>query len=159
DGQGAGHLYQFVIDLRKEAIRDVLCTLLRLPLCFVGHFAHAETLCLLKLQLPEPAILWDTWVHEKAQYLGRHHKNYKLKPGADEGKQARAHEEAREEEEFSSSLVATCQRYGISYPFATDKERLRHSFLLHPDDAPFTDEQIRYAAADAEAAARLYPLQ
>jgi DNA polymerase-1 len=36
---------------------------------------------------------------------------------------------------------------------------LQKAFLEQPRDAAFTEEQIEYASADAEAAARLYPLQ
>jgi DNA polymerase-1 len=123
---------------------------------FVGHYCHAELLCLLQLDLPEPALLWDTWVCEKALHLGLGHKNYRLKPGADDAEQARADEESREEEALSNKLAAACLRYGVLHPFGGDKERLQHSFLEHPEKAPFTKEQIEYAAADAVAAAELY---
>src|SRR5262249_44798448 len=136
-----------------------LTGLLQLPCPFVGHYAHAELLCLLQLGLPEPRNLWDTWVHEKALYLGQNHKNYKLKAGADDCEEARAAEEAEEEDEFSFSLVSTCRRYGVSYPFTGAKERLQKSFLTHPEDAPFSEEQIEYAAADAVAVAALYQPQ
>jgi DNA polymerase-1 len=55
--------------------------------------------------------------------------------------------------------MATCQRYGIEHPFVGDKERLQHSFLMHSCGAPFSEEQIQYAASDAIVAARLYPAQ
>src|SRR6516164_8167829 len=41
-------------------------------------------------------------------------------------------------------------------PFAGDKDRLQQSFLDWSDEASFSEEQIRYAAADATAAAQLY---
>src|SRR5262249_5141385 len=68
-------------------------------------------------------------------------------------------EETEAEEEFGYSLVATCHRYGVGYALAGDKDRLRESFLGHSDQAPFSREQVAYAAADAAAAAALYPLQ
>ena len=152
-------LSNFVVDLRRAEslapLRDLLC----LPVPFVGHFAHAELLCLLRLDLPEPRILWDSWVCEKALYLGRHHKKYQLGPGADEAAEALAREQSEAGERWRLSLAQTCLRHGFAHPFAGDKERLARSFLGHPDGAAFTPEQIGYAAADAEAAARLYPPQ
>jgi DNA polymerase-1 len=148
--------YRFVVDLRVPDVLPALADLLRLPCCFVGHYTHAELLCLFKLGLPEPRQLWDTWVAEKARYLGQNHKNYKSKPGADEGEQTRAAAELEEEDAFSYGLVSTCRRYGVPYPFAGDKDRLQRSFLDHPADAPFSREQLEYAAADAISAASLY---
>jgi DNA polymerase-1 len=156
---GSGRLYRFVIDLRKPELYPPVRDVLRLPVCFVGHYAQAELFCLLRLGLPEPGCLWDTWVHEKTLYLGRGHKKYRLRPNAGEADEALAGEEAEQEEAFGYALVATCQRYAVSYPFAGDKDRLQRSFLHHPDDAPFSEEQVLYAAADATAAACLYPLQ
>ena len=40
-----------------------------------------------------------------------------------------------------------------------EKARLQQSFLTHPDEARFSEEQIDYAAEDAIAAGQLYPLQ
>jgi DNA polymerase-1 len=159
DGQGGGGLYRFVVDLRAPGLRPMLEDLFRMPYCFVAHFAQAELFCLFQLGLPAPDMLWDTWACEKALSLGRHHKNYAVRPGADPAATARAEDDAREREVFRYSLVATCDRYGVHHPFAGDKERLQHSFLDHPDDAPFSREQLEYAAADAVAAASLYPHQ
>jgi DNA polymerase-1 len=39
------------------------------------------------------------------------------------------------------------------------KERLQQSFLVHSDEDQFSEEQIEYAAEDALAACKLYPLQ
>jgi DNA polymerase-1 len=159
DGPGGGPLYRFVVDLRVPGLGPVLEDLFRMPYCFVAHFAQAELFCLFQLGLPAPDILWDTWACEKALSLGLHHKNYAVRPGADQAAAARAEDDARVREEFSCSLVATCHRYGVHHLFAGDKERLQNSFLDHPDGTPFSTEQIEYAAADAVAAASLYPHQ
>jgi DNA polymerase-1 len=151
--------YPFVVDLRNPDVLPALAELLQLPCCFVGHYAHVELLSLLRLGLPEPGMLWDTCVCEKALHLGRNHKKYKLQPNADDADQTRAGEEAEGQDEFNYGLVPTCHRYGVVHPFGGDKERLQKSFLDHPADAPFSGEQIEYAAADALAAASLYPLQ
>ena len=45
------------------------------------------------------------------------------------------------------------------YAFSAAKDRLQKSFLNHPEDRPFSPEQVEYVAADAEATARLYPIQ
>ncbi len=158
-GPDGGKLHVFVVDLRVPGVLPHLKELLRLPVCFVSHFAQAELFCLWQLGLDEPRTLWDTWVHEKAARLGRGHKNYRLKEGAGPAEAARAAEEAERAEELGCSLLATCGRYGVTHPFGGDEERLRASFLGHPDGAPFSDEQVEYAAADAVAAARLYPRQ
>jgi DNA polymerase-1 len=159
DRQGRVRLYRFVVDLRRPEVLPAVRVILGLPCCFIAHFAQAELFCLWQLGLPEPRCLWDTWVCEKALVLGRRHKRYKIRDDADELDELRAEEEARAEEESGLSLIATCGRHGIEYPFAGDKERLRRSFLDHPDEAPFSREQIEYAAADAVAVARLYPQQ
>lgn len=152
-------IYRFVIDLRVPGIQDVLAELLQLPICFVGHFIHVELLCLWKLGLPEPTQVWDTCIFEKASRLGLGHKKYKQKAGADEVEEAQAAQEAAEDEEFSNSLLATCQRYVVPHPFAGNKEQMQASFMTHPDGKAFSQVQIDYAAADAVAAASLYPLQ
>jgi DNA polymerase I len=158
-GSGDGRLYCFVIDLRKPELSPIMKELFRFPVCFSGHFAKVELFCLWQLGLPEPNILWDTFVFEKALHLGRHHHKYKLTKDADEVDQIRAKEQSKEKATFSFSLVATCQRYGVAYRMAASKDRLQKSFLIHADDTPFSEEQIEYAAEDAIAAARLYPLQ
>lgn len=158
-GPRGGTLATFVVDLRRLDVLPAVAELLRLPTCFVAHFAQAELICLFRLGLLEPRILWDTWVHEKALHLGRGHKKYRAARDADDAGLARAAEEAEAETEFSYALVSTCQRYGIEYPLAGEKERLQKSFLEHADGSPFTGEQVEYAAADAIAAARLYPAQ
>lgn len=156
---GGGTVAAFVMDLRRSEVLPAVAELLRLPVCFTAHFAQAEFLCLFRVGLHEPRIVWDTWACEKVRYLGRGHKKYKVARNADDADLARAAEDAEAETEFSYSLVSTCQRYGVAYPLAGDKERLQRSFLEHPADAPFSAEQIEYAAADAVAAARLYPAQ
>ena len=156
---GEGCLYSFVVDLRKPGLQPVLNELFRLPLPFVGHFAKVELFCLWRLELPEPHILWDTFIFEKLLHLGRHHHKYNLHGKTDELEQLLAKEEAREKDVFGFSLVATCQRYGVAYRMEAEKKRLQQSFLNHTDEGCFSEEQIEYAAEDAIAASQLYPLQ
>ena len=156
---GGGCIYSFVIDLRKPELLPVLKELFRIPICFSGHFAKVELFCLWRLGLPEPNILWDTFIFEKAQHLGRYHYKYKLPRVADDLQQIQAKERTKEKEVYGFSLVATCQRYGAAYRMETEKERLQQSFLVHSDEDQFSEEQIDYAAEDAIAACKLYPLQ
>lgn len=157
-------LYPFVVDLRRPEVRPALAAVLRLPAAFVAHAVAAELFCLWQLDLPEPRVVWDTWVGSRALALGRHHRKYAL-PGAGAGgrkagggpaAEARAGEAARAAEEGRHSLLAVCRRQGVAHAFAADKAALQASFLAHPPEAPFTDRQLAYAAEDALAEARLY---
>jgi DNA polymerase-1 len=152
-------VYRFVVDLRRPEVLGPLGRLFKLPLPFVAHFFQAEVFCLWQLGLPEPDRVWDTWAAERALLLGIYHARYQNEKPADEAEEARAEEEADEQVAFSCKLVSACLRRGVPYPFAGDKERLQKSFLTHPAGQPFSHEQLDYAAADAEAAARLYPAQ
>jgi DNA polymerase I len=156
---GEGRLYCFVIDLRKHEVLPVLKELFRLSIPFSGHFAKVELFCLWQLGLPEPATLWDTFIFEKALHLGRYHHKYKLKNIPDDYERVHAKEEAKERKLYGFSLVTTCQRYGVPYRMEGAKERLQQSFLGHVNEAPFSEEQVEYAAEDAIATALLYPRQ
>jgi len=156
---GDGYLYSFVIDLRKTEVLPTLNELFRLPMPFCGHFTKVELFCLWQLDLTEPLIIWDTFIFEKTLALGRHHHKYRLPKKADEAELAKTKEETKEKKLFGFSLVATCQRYGVAYRMETNKARLQQSFLNHPNNYRFSEEQIEYAAEDAIATAHLYPLQ
>jgi DNA polymerase I len=159
-GHTAGATYYvFVINLSVQGMHSAIRDVLRQPVCFVGHFIQNDLSCIWKLGLHEPDAIWDTFVHEKALYLGHNHKKYKLKPGADEVDERLAEELAEKEDSLRYSLVAVCQRYGVPYLFGAAKERLQASFLNHVEGAPFTQEQIDYVAADAVAAASLHQYQ
>ena len=158
-GKDGGQLYSFVIDLRKPELIQILKDFFRLPVCFSAHSAKNELFCLWWLGLPEPNIIWDTFIFEKSLHLGQHHHKYKLLKVAGDFEQIRAKEEEKEKEMFGFSLVATCQRYGVAYRMEAEKERLQKSFLVHSDETLFSEEQIDYAAEDAIAASMLYPLQ
>ena len=158
-GLDGGQISCFVVDLRKPELLPYLTDLFRLPVRFVGHFVKVEHFCLWKLGLPEPGMLWDTWVAEKARYLGKAHFRYKLPRNPDEDDEARAKDDAEDDDQFFNSLVPTCHRHGVAYKMAADKKRLQQSFLSHPDGASFTEEQIAYAGEDAIAAALLFPKQ
>jgi|SRR5579862_1656260 len=151
--------YAFVVDLRKPELLPYLNKILRRPIRFVGHFLKVEFFCCWQLGLTVPNMIWDTWAAEKARYLGKNHRKYKLPPTHDEIDELIAKEEVESEEEFFNSLVPTCHRHGVTHGKAHDKKRLQKSFLDHPDDSPFSEEQIEYAAEDAIAAAALFKPQ
>jgi len=154
-----GSISCFVVDLRKPELLSLLREIFRLPVRFVGHFVKVEHFCVWQMGLPEPAMIWDTWVAEKARYLGKWHYRYKLPAHADEIDDAHAKEDAEDDDAFFCSLLATCHRHGVTHRGAAHKRRLQQSFLVHPDGAPFTEEQIAYAAEDAIVAALLFPKQ
>jgi DNA polymerase-1 len=157
DGQAV--LYRFVVDSRRHEVLSPLADLIRQPIPVIGHFIQAELFCLWKLDLPTPATVWDTCTAERAFQLGVHHVRYKKEKFDGEEESARLTEETEEDVDFSCGLVATCLRRGVPYAFAAAKDRLQRSFLDHADDQPFSSEQQDYVAADAEAAAKLYPIQ
>jgi DNA polymerase I len=152
-------LLSFVVDCRRREVAAALAPLFMLPVKFLTHYAPAELFCQWQLDLPEPPQVWDTWAAERAFLLGIHHARYTNDRPKSEADEVEAKEEAEQDAEFGCSLSMSCLRRGVPYPFAGDKARLQASFLTHPDDQPFTQEQIEYCSADAVAVARLYPLQ
>jgi DNA polymerase-1 len=158
-GREGGRLSPFVLDLRLPQVLSALATVLRLPVPFVGHALKPDLFCMMRLRLPEPALLWDSWACSRCLFLGRHHRKYALRQGADEAAEIDAREQAEADEEVRHSLLANCRRYDIPHPFALKKGQLQQSFLAHPLDALFSPEQIDYAAADAVAVAQIYPHQ
>jgi DNA polymerase-1 len=150
---------RYVVDCRRREAVAPLADLFTLPVPFAAHFARAELFCLWRLGLPVSDQLWDSWVAERCFLLGLGHARYRNPVPADESAEAEARERAEEETDLRCGLGATCLRRDVAYPFAGDKERLQRSFLDHPDGAPFTREQLEYAAANAVAVARLYRAQ
>ena len=159
DSSDTGIIYPVVVDLRKPELLPEIQRLFQLPVCFVGHYLTVELFCFWQLGLGEVSTLWDTYIAEKARYLGFNHPRYKKKKITDIAEEVQAKTEVKAQENFSLSLVVTCQRYGVHYSMEGAKSRLQQSFLDHPEGQSFTVEQIEYSAEDAIAAARLYPLQ
>ncbi|MBT3511421.1 MAG: hypothetical protein HN472_17985 [Nitrospina sp.] len=157
-GDGGGRLYRFVIDLRNRELLPHLRKIFQLPYHFCAHYAKVELFCLWKLGLAESPCIWDSFIFEKALHLGRYHHKYKIQNRKDEMQTILAKEEVSEKKKFSYSLVASCQRYGITYAMENSKERLQKSFLIHGGEK-FSKEQIEYSAEDAVAAAKIFPLQ
>ncbi len=155
----AGRLYNFVVDVRNEEVLPALKRLLSLPITFVGHHMKVEMFCLYQLGLPEPRMIWDTFIAEKAFRLGADHYKYPLRSRGDEVEEIPSREAVRREARFKLSLVQTCHLRGVPYAMAGSKDRLQESFLKHRVEEAFSDEQIQYAAEDAIAASRLYPIQ
>jgi DNA polymerase-1 len=158
DGAGGFKLYRSVVDCRRPEIVAPLAALFRVAVPFVAHFAQAELFCLWQLGLPVPDQIWDTWTAERAFRLGVHHARYVGLVG-DKADEAAAKEESEDATETSCALIAVCNRRAVPHAFALDKNRLQKSFLDHGPGVAFIDEQIDYAAADADAVIRLYPPQ
>lgn len=158
-GDDDSHLYTFAVDVRNSVVLESLAAILRLPIPFVLHYAKGDLFCIWKLGMKEPDTIWDSWAHEKALHMGRNHARYYIKPTATEGEQIQTREDLVVVERLRYGLVPTCQRYNIATPFANSKTALQQSFLNHNPEAPFTSEQINYAAEDSLAVAKLYPAQ
>lgn len=158
-GGDDSHLYTFAVDVRFPEVLESLAAILCLPIPFVLHYAKGDLFCIWKLGMTEPDTLWDSWVHEKALHMGRNHVRYHINPTATEGEQIQTREDLVFVERIRYGLIPTCQRYKIATPFAGNKTDLQQSFLNHPLEAPFTSEQIDYAAEDSLAVAKLYPVQ
>jgi len=159
EDRGGGTLANFVVDLRRPEVLDAVRAIFRLPIRFVGHFAQSELIACWQLGIEEPRMLWDSVVAERSLHLGRYHKGYRVQPAAEGTEKARIEEEIKREDRIRYTLVATCMRHGVDHPSQGDKGRLQRSFLAHPPGAPFSPEQVEYAAADAAAAALLYSPQ
>lgn len=159
DLEKKGSASVFVVDLRQSELLSAVGEVLALPYPFVAHDARGVLFSLFRLGHAAPDIIWDTRIHEIAITLGLRHRNYRLRPGANEAEQARVGEEIEKEEAFTYSLMTTCQRHGVDYPQAGDAERMQIALAKHPAEVPFTTEQIEYSTGEAIAVARLYPLQ
>lgn len=153
--EGADRLYRFVVDLRVEAVREHVQAVLNCPFPFCCHFAPAELNCLWQLGLREPRTIWDTWVAQRVQLLGRHHRR---NHGGSADDDAAAEDRAKLEIINRCDLLAVCRNHGIAHGFAHHKKAFQQSFLEMRNEA-FTDDQLAYAVEDAVVAARLYPLQ
>ncbi len=152
-------LYTAVFDLRIPEIIEILSQVLKLPICFVGHNLKSEFFCFWQLGLSVPPMIWDTYLAEKALYLGQFHHSYSTQQAQNEFEESEFIKEAKELKKLKFSLVETALRYGITHHQARTKTQLQQSFLHHPIEAEFSTEQIEYAAEDALVAAKLYPAQ
>lgn len=156
---GSVVLYPFVVDLWVPEVMEALRGVLRLPLPFVGHYLKNDIFCLWKLGLPAPRTLWDSCLCERVLTLGRNRWRDRVNHTDDDSaeiEEAIAREESEEERAYNLSLLATCRRYGVPHAYSARKEEFQRSFLVHPEGAPFSTDQISYAAEDALAAARIY---
>ena len=139
-------LYSFVVDLRNPDLWFAIAELLSLPVPCCAHFAKNELFCLWKLGLPEPRMLWDTFIFEKLLSLGRHHHKYNLRRESEDSELVKVKEQTEEKRSWTVSCgnlsTVRCSSWD-----GVRKERLQDSFIL---TTPFSAEQIRYAAEDAK---------
>ena len=154
---GQPRLLSCVIDLTTdEDILPLIAEILSLPIPFVGHAIKRDLFCLEQLGLPISREVWDTFIFEKAIQLGSNHWKYRAPRTGDLVERISTKEDLRQEEEFSLSLVATCRRHSIPLSLEVQKSDLQRSFLDHPEGKSFSEEQLHYAAEDAQAVAQLY---
>lgn len=151
--------YSALVDLADPAVVSALTPLLKLPLCFVGHELKFGLFCLWQLGLPEPLLLWDTWIHERVRFLGEFHKRYQIDEASFEvATEMQAGEAVEAARETRLSLPETCARYGVAFPFALADARLSgrlERFGSLGDD----DTAIEHALASAQAMPQLYAAQ
>jgi DNA polymerase-1 len=150
----------FVFDLRRRELVPMIDRLLRLRTVFVAHYFNAEFKTFWALGL-EPVLpqIYDTWVAARALTLGTGHRSIDRLAEARNTENLAGEEEARQLLAGHLSLVGQCAIYGVQHPFALAKELLQRSFLDQCPNEPFSDRQIQYATADAEASLRLYLAQ
>lgn len=147
---------RFVFDLRKPELLESIKDLLNISTPFIGHNLKAEFMTFWSLGL-EPVFhqTYDTWVAAKMLTLG--HNKKKVESEREGGLEV----EEQEDPSFVgvASLLGQCQICNISHRYSGSKDTLAKSFLNHPEDRPFSENQIDYAAADAEATLELYKAQ
>ncbi|QDU31336.1 DNA polymerase I, thermostable [Anatilimnocola aggregata] len=156
---GKVQLFRFVAGVDNSAVLPYVQAVLDLPLSFCCHFASANLQCLWQLGLREPRVLWDSWVAQRCQLLGRFHVRNQPR-NQDDGTRS-VYTKYGSEQEIANrcDLVSVCRQHGIEHPFAGSKEERRRSFLGHRVGRPFSQRQIDYSAADAVAVGLLYSLQ
>lgn len=147
---------RFVFDLSKPELLESIKDLLNIPAPFIGHNLKAEFQTFWSLGL-EPLFhqTYDTWVAAKMLTLGHHKKRVEF-----EGKGGLEDEE--QENPYyvgTASLLGQSEIYNIPHRYSGNKKLLAKSFLNHPAEKPFSERQIDYAAADAEATLELYKAQ
>ncbi|MEQ8827840.1 MAG: DNA polymerase, partial [Parvibaculum sp.] len=154
------HIIRFAVDLREPDTHGFVRNLLKLHAPIVAHNIAAEMKTFWAMGL-DPVLpqAFDTWVAAKLLTMGRGHRQIKLLSQAQAAEDLDAKEEAETALVGLMSLTGQCEVYGLDHPFAGAKTALQESFLTYPVERAFTDQQIRYAVADAEATLRLYLAQ
>ena len=148
-------MLRFVVDLRVASLLTLVQEVLDLPVPFACHHAKAELFALWSLGLREPRLVWDTLLAEKALRLGRCPLRARARRAEDDAEAARLKRAAAAEEAESLALERTAARYGITVPSRGAKATLQASFLTKPLEAPLTQTEVDYCAADAQATAAI----
>jgi DNA polymerase I-like protein with 3'-5' exonuclease and polymerase domains len=147
-------MLRFVVDLRLRDLLPMVQEVLDLAVPFACHHAKAELFALWSLGLREPRLVWDTLLAEKALRLGRCPLRARARRAEDD-EAARLKRIAAAEEIESLALERTAARYGITVPSHGAKATLQASFLTKPLEAPLTQTEVAYCAADAQATAAI----
>ena len=147
---------RFVFDLRGPDLVKWVDELLRVPTLFVAHNLKAELFTLWSLGL-KPVLhqTYDTYVAAKLLSLGYQKQKIDIA--------SNWFDETQEDEDpyyvGTASLAGQCKIYNINHPFIGTKDLLAKSFLDHPQDKPFSSDQIEYSMADADTTLQLYLAQ
>ncbi len=146
-----------IIDLKQPGLAAALRPLLDLAVPFVGHDVGLMLQCLWQLGLEVPRVLWDTRIHERVRFLGHCHRRYaQTSPVPDQQSEMASRDSLERAREQQLSLVATCDRYDVIFPFSAADDRLRESTDM---DRPATEADVTFALASTLAAIHLYPRQ
>ena len=151
----SGRMLRFVVDLRINDLLPMVQEVLDLPVPFASHYAKAELFTVWSLGLREPRILWDTLLAERALRLGGCPLRARARRAESVEEAVRLKQDATAMADESLSLDATAARYGIVIPRFGAKAALQSSFLTKPLDAPLTQAEAEYCAADAQATAEI----
>ena len=151
----SGRMLRFVVDLRINDLLPMVQEVLDLPAAFVSHYAKAELFTVWSLGLRKPRILWDTLLAERALHLGGCPLRARARRAESVEEAVRLKQDATAMADESLSLDATAARYGIVIPRFGAKAALQSSFLTKPLDAPLTQAEAEYCAADAQATAEI----
>lgn len=158
DGKAA--LLSVAIDLTSDISPEQLQWLFQFNCPSVGHYVKVDLFCLWALGLREPANVKDTWVVKRLQTLGFKVRKYKGDSAPLDLEDEEAEQEIEDEDSelnLSASLIDLAREYDIKHAYASSKARIQSEFL-GLEGSP-TDEQMRYAAADASVTLQLFLAQ
>ena len=157
----AGHIVQYVFDVRRKDVLHALAEILRLRVPFVFHNIKAELFTFWALGIePDFRDIYDTYLAAASLVLGvHHHRGQASQTPDEEAGEIEVKETADAKREHQLSLTSQCRQYSHPHPFEKEKSRLQTEFLrLGPGD-PLSEEQIAYAAADATFTVKVFVAQ
>ena len=155
----SGRMLRFVVDVRVNDLLPLVQQVLDLPVPFASHYAKAELFAHLVTRLARTPHPLGHAAGGEGACLGGCPLRARVRRSESDEEAVRLKEDATAREDQSLSLDATAARYGVVIPRASAKATLQSSFLTKPLDAPLTQIEVEYCAADAQATAEIRILQ